>query len=163
MRNKRSLWSLVYAISVLLIITTPSCNWLKEKGIIGKKERRLAELLAQQDSLRKADSIRKVENRLRAIEEARLDSIRLAEEERVLLQSRQRYNIVVGSFLNHDYAVEWLEQYRSHGFDPKIIQMNGTDFELVVAESHEQYSKAIERLDYFLDEIDIFSWLYILK
>ena len=136
---------------------------MRENGLFGRKGKKLAVLLAQQDSIRVADSLKRVQNRLKAMEEARLDSIKLAEEERMLLETRQKYNIVVGSFLNHDNAVKWLEEYRNQGFDPEIIQMHDSGFELVVAESFERFSTAAVRLDYFQDEIDIDSWLFIRK
>jgi len=136
---------------------------VRENGLFGRKGKKLAVLLAQQDSIRVADSLKRVQNRLKAMEEARLDSIKLAEEERMLLETRQKYNIVVGSFLNHDNAVKWLEEYRNQGFDPEIIQMHDSGFELVVAESFERFSTAAVRLDYFQDEIDIDSWLFIRK
>jgi hypothetical protein len=136
---------------------------VRENGLFGRKGKKLAVLLAQQDSIRVADSLKRVQNRLKAMEEARLDSIKLAEDERMLLETRQKYNIVVGSFLNHDNAVKWLEEYRNQGFDPEIIQMHDSGFELVVAESFERFSTAAVRLDYFQDEIDIDSWLFIRK
>lgn len=153
------------SILLLLIITllSPSCKSVRENGLFGRKGKKLAVLLAQQDSIRVADSLKRVQNRLKAMEEARLDSIKLAEEERMLLETRQKYNIVVGSFLNHDNAVKWLEEYRNQGFDPEIIQMHDSGFELVVAESFERFSTAAVRLDYFQDKIDIDSWLFIRK
>ena len=45
-----------------------------------KKDRTLERLRAEQDSIRVADSIRKVQESLLAIENAKLDSIRLKEE-----------------------------------------------------------------------------------
>ena len=146
---------------LIVILLPPSCKSVRENGLFGRKAKKLAVLLAQQDSIRVADSLKRVQNRLKAMEEARLDSIRLAEEEKILLETRQKYNIVVGSFRIHENAVKWLEEYRNQGFDPEIIQMNGTGFELVVAESFEKFSQAAVRLDYFQDEIDIDSWLFV--
>lgn len=151
------------SLLLLLIIMSlsPSCKSVREKGLFGKKAKELAILLAQQDSIRVADSLKRVENRLKALEEARLDSIRLAEEERLLLETRQKYNIVVGSFRIHENAATWVEEYQNQGFDPKIIQMNDSGLELVVAESFEKFSKAIERIEYFQDYVDIDSWLFV--
>jgi hypothetical protein len=49
------------------------------------------------------------------------------------------------------------------GYDTKIIKMTGSRFELVVAESYDRYSKAVERLNRFQDTVNIDTWLYVLK
>ncbi len=63
----------------------------------------MAILKAQEDSIRVADSLQKIKERLMAIENAKLDSVRNAEEARLALESN-KYNIIVGSFLTPDYA-----------------------------------------------------------
>lgn len=152
-----------FAVIAGILIILPSCKNIRERGLFGKKARALEILLAKQDSIRVADSLKRVENRLKAIEEARLDSIRMAEEERIAFEARNKYNIVVGSFITPEYARAWADEYRNNGFDPKIVRMDGSDFELVVAESHEKYSIAAERLDRFQDTVDIDAWLYVKK
>ena len=67
-------------ILIAFLIVLPSCNFFREKGWFNKKERTLAMLKAQQESIRVADSVRKAQERQLAIENARLDSIRLADE-----------------------------------------------------------------------------------
>ncbi len=67
---------------ILLLIFSPSCKNIRERGLFGKKAKTLEMLRAQQDSIRVADSLKRVENRLRAIEEARLDSLIQAEQEK---------------------------------------------------------------------------------
>jgi len=120
-------------------------------------------LRAQQDSIRIADSLKRVENRLRANEEARLDSILKAETERATYEVRNRYNIVVGSFITPEFARAWAEEYRNLGYDTRIVRMDESRFELVVAESYEQFLKAMTRLEQFQDTVDIDTWLYIKK
>jgi len=147
----------------MLLILSPSCKNIRERGLFGKKAKTLEMLRAQQDSIRVADSLKRVENRLRAIEEARLDSLILAEQERTANEARNKYNIVVGSFLTPEFAQGWAEEYRKQGYDSKIIRMAGSQFDLVVAESYDRFSKAMERLDAFQDTVDIDTWLYINK
>jgi hypothetical protein len=153
---------LIILIGALLILS-PSCKKIKERGLSGKKAKTLEMLKVQQDSIRVADSLKRVENRLRAIEEARLDSIRLAEQERAAYEARNRFNIVVGSFVTPEFAKAWAEEYRKQGYDTKIIKMTDSKFELVVAESYDRFSKAVERLNQFQDTVDINSWLYVKK
>jgi len=147
----------------MLLILSPSCKNIRERGLFGKKAKTLEMLRAQQDSIRVADSLKRVENRLRAIEEARLDSLLLAEQERTANEARNKYNIVVGSFLTPEFAQGWAEEYRKQGYDSKIVRMAGSQFDLVVAESYDRFSKAMERLDAFQDTVDIDTWLYINK
>jgi hypothetical protein len=153
---------LIIFIAALLILT-PSCKKIKERGLFGKKAKTLEMLKAQQDSIRVADSLKRVENRIRAIEEARLDSILRAEQEKEAYEVRNKFNIIVGSFVTPEFAKAWAEEYRKQGYDTKIIKMADSKFELVVAESYDRFSKAVERLNQFQDTVDIDTWLYVNK
>jgi hypothetical protein len=154
-------FSIIFFLAVLVL--TPSCKNIRERGLFGKKAKTLEMLKAQQDSVRVADSLKKVENRLKAIEEARLDSIRLAEEERAAYEARNKFNIIVGSFITPEFAKAWAEEYRKQGYDTRVIKMADSNFELVVAESYDRFSKAVERLNQFQDTVDIDTWLYVSK
>ena len=146
---------------IVLLMLAASCNKIRERGLFGKKAKELEILRAQQDSIRKADSLKRVENRLRAIEEARLDSLIKAEAEKAEFEARNRYNIIVGSFLTPEYAQAWVEEYRTMGYDARIIKEDNGIFELVVAESHDSYSQAVARLEQFQDTVEVFAWLYV--
>lgn len=150
-------------LTIMMLATAPSCKWLKDKGIIGKKERALAALMAQQDSIRVADSIRKAQERLLAIEMARLDSIRVAEEEQARVKDENRYNIIVGSFKTPEYARSYSDEFTSRGYNVKILKLEGTQFEMVAAEGHQDFRTAVERLRRFQDTVAFDAWLYILK
>ena len=145
-------------ILLALIVSLPSCKFFKEKKLFGRKKAELAEQLAEQKRVRIADSLKLVQERLQVLENARLDSLRLAEEAR--LAQASKYNIVVGSFITPEYARQWVDEYRSRGYDAKIIQMEGSRFELVVAESYEGVGKAIKRLNQFQDTVQIDAWIY---
>ena len=147
----------------LLAILSPSCKNIRERGLFGKKAKTIEMLRAQQDSIRVADSLKRAENRLRAIEEARLDSLLQAEQERADNEARNKYNIVVWSFLTPEFAKAWAEEYRKQGYDTRIVRMDGSQFDLVVAESYDRFSKAMERLNAFQDTVDIDAWLYIFR
>jgi len=148
-------------ILILLIGAAPSCNFIKDKGFFGKKARSLAALLAQQDSIRVADSIRKAQDQLLAIENAKFDSIRLEAEARQASGVTSKYNIIVGSFITPEYARDHAETFRLQGYDTKVIKMEGSDFELVSAESHQSLRKAVSRLQQFQDTVEIDTWIYI--
>jgi hypothetical protein len=148
---------------MVLLLLSPSCNKIKESGLFGKKAKTLEMLRAQQDSIRIADSLKRIENRRRAIEEARLDSIIQAETARTAYEARNKYNIIVGSFITPEFAKLLAEEYSTQGYDTRIISMDDSRFELVVVESYEQFSKARERLEQFQDTVDIDTWLYVKK
>jgi len=148
---------------VFLLILSPSCKKIRERGLFGKKGKTLEMLRAQQDSIRVADSLKRVENRIRAMEEARLDSILQAEQVKATFEARNRFNIIVGSFVTPEFAQAWAVEYRKQGYDTKVIRMPDSKFELVVAESYDRLSKARQRLNQFQDTVDIDSWLYVSK
>lgn len=149
-------------ILVIFLISLPGCKYFKGKKLFGKKARETELLKAKQDSIRVADSIIKVQERLKAIEDARLDSIRLAEEKRAW-DLQHKYNIIVGSFITPEYARSYAETYRQKGYDARIIRMEGGRFDLVSAEAHQSFRKAVARLQQFQDTIQIDAWLYIMK
>jgi len=155
---------LITIIFLLFLVLFPSCKNIRERGLFGKKAKTLEMLRAEQTRIRVADSLKRIENRLKAIEEARLDSLRMAaEEEQAAFEAINKFNIVVGSFITPEYAQAWAEEYRKQGYDTRIIKMTGSRFELVVAESYDRFSKAVERLNEFQTTVDIDSWLYVHK
>ena len=98
-----------------------------------------------------------------AIERAKADSLDVIEAESAAWDSKYRYNIIVGSFITPAYARNHAEDYKKMGYDPKIIQLPGTKFELVSAEGYDSFNKAVERLTQFQDTVAYDSWLYIKK
>ncbi len=152
--------ALIFAICLSLLPLMSSCNFLREKGIIGKKKKKEAEMQARLESIRVADSLRIVETRLRALEEAKLDSLRKIEEERAQLLSERKFNIVVGSFLTPAFAESYAEEYRELGYNTEIVSEEGSPWSLVVAESHTRYPTAAQRITQFHDTVNIDAWIY---
>ena len=144
---------------IMLLVLTPSCKWLKEKGIIGKKERELSALLAQQDSIRIADSVRKALEIIK--ENARLDSLRIAEQAQREYKEMNRYNIIVGSFITPEYATAYSGEFASMGYKTSILKPANSRFQLVSAESHANLREAVRRLRQFQDTVVFDSWIYI--
>ncbi len=151
-------------VFVLLLVTMPSCKFLKEKNPFGKKKKDNIELmLARQDSIRSADSVRKAQDNLLALENAKLDSIRLAEEKATVQDANRKYNIIVGSFYTPEYARALAEDYRSKGYNPAIIQMQRSRFELVSIESYDSFNQTVTRLKEFQATLEPDAWIYILN
>jgi hypothetical protein len=151
----RSLSALVFVL-LILVVVSPSCK--KGRGLFGrKKDNTTAMLLAQQDSIRVADSIRRAQEALLARELARQDSLRSAEE--AIIASK--YNIIVGSFITPEYARSLAEEYKSKGYNVRILQMPGGRFELVSAESFDKLRPAIVKLRDYQENIVVDAWIYI--
>jgi hypothetical protein len=150
--------SLLLCALLILFVVTPSCK--KAGGLFGKKkDNTTAVLLARQDSIRVADSIRRAQEKLLAIEIARQDSIRRSEEEILA----NKYNIIVGSFITPEYARSLAEEYKTKGYNVRILQMPGGRFELVSAESFDKFRPAYDKLKDYQENIVIDAWLYIIK
>jgi hypothetical protein len=141
---------------VVLLVSLPSCKFFNKKD---KEKAALAALHAKQDSLRVIDSIKTVQAQLLAIENAKIEEARRVAEEKL----KNKYNIIVGSFITPEYAKGLAEVYRKKGYDTKIIMMEGSKFELVSAEAHENLKAACKSLRAFQDNIEKDSWIYIVK
>lgn len=138
-----------------MIVSLPSCKF----KIFGKKAREQAEFQARQDSIRVADSIRKAQDYLLALEIARQDSARIAEEER--LANETKYNIIVGSFVTPEFARSFADEFSKMGYSVNIIKPEKSQFELVAAEGHKSLREALQRLAMYQDTVQVDSWIYI--
>lgn len=154
------------AVTIFLafLLLTSSCKFIEEKGWFGKsKADTMAVWQARQDSLRVADSIKAEVDRMKAREQARIDSIRSAEQARSEWEQRFRYHIIVGSFLTPEYAEDYLQYYRSMGYDAHIIKDRDDRFNLVSAEVHENLNRAARRLYQYQDTVNFEAWLYVME
>jgi hypothetical protein len=149
---------LSFFLLFLVLVSMPSCKFFNLKKLFGGKADTMIVWQARQDSIRVADSINAVRERLQAIENARLDSIRLAEEAR--LSRASQYNIIVGAFITPEYARAWADEFRKRGYDVAILPMEGGRFELVSAEAHQKVGSAINRLNQFQDTVQVDAWIY---
>lgn len=145
---------------IILLFLTPSCKYFKGKKLFGhKKDDVIAVWQSKQDSLRLADSLKTVALRLEAAENARLDSIRLVEERKVAEQ-KNKYNIIVGSFITPEYAQGLSDVYRQKGYETNIINMQGGRFRLVSAESFSDVHRAFTRLKHYQESEEPNAWIY---
>jgi len=148
---------------ILLMLPFTSCRWLKEKGIFGRKADTMAVWKARQDSLRVADSLKAVQERI-DLENQRLEAERLAEQQKLEWARKYKYNIIVGSFVTPEYASRLLEKYKSQGYpDARLIPLEGTRFEMVAVEAHEKLGTAVKRLEQFRDTVAFDSWIYVFR
>jgi hypothetical protein len=144
---------------IILLAFTPSCKYFKGKKLFGHKPDPMVVWQALQDSIRVADSLKVVREHLQAMENAKLDSIRVAEE-KIALEQKNKFSIIVGSFITPENARALAEVYRQKGYETRIIQMEGSRFELVSAEGSDNFRKAMSRLKYFQGNEEVDAWIY---
>ena len=144
-----------------ILISFSSCKFVKEKGWFGLKNADTMDAyLRKQDSIHIADSISKVIAMQKAIEQARQDSINMAEQKGLEELARFKYHIVVGSFLTPQYADEWSVYYNSIGYDTEMLKA-GNEFNLVSARKYDNIKDAVMDLERFKDTVQIDAWVYI--
>ena len=153
---------LLFVLVLGLLIILPSCKYFKGGLLFGKKAKNLI-MKAREDSVLVADSLQKVREHLLKVDQARVDSVRMAENEHLAQDSKFKYNIIVGSFITPEYALGLTEEYRKKGYDPKILKIDGSRFEFVAIEAYDNFTKAVSRLEKFKDTVQLESWLYIKK
>lgn len=117
--------------------------------------------MARQQSIRVADSLARIQERLYAIERARTDSLNRVEQARLEFESRFRYHIIVGSFITPEYASAYLDYFKKLGYDAKSLKMPDSRFEVISAEAHENLTTAIRRLKQYRDTVAVDTWIYI--
>ena len=154
---------LILFLVIMMLVLTPSCKWLREKGLIGRKADTMIVWKMKQENLRIEDSIKKAQDRLLAIEKARLDSLNASEQDRKEWEGKYRYNIIIGSFITPDYARKYSAEFAAKGYNTRIIKLEGTQFEMVSVEAHESLRKAVARLKQFQDTVAYDAWLYIFR
>jgi len=150
--------SLTTFIVILMLALFSSCK----QGIpfFGKNKKQvdtMALWLERQEIIRVADSLKMVQEAQLALELARQDSIRLAEEAR----RASKYHMIVGSFYVPENARNWADVFRQRGYNVQILQMKGSRFQLVSAESFSSLNAAFNKLWNYQESIMPDAWIYI--
>lgn len=159
---KPSIMRSLTALLILLMFSTSSCKFIRKKGWFGTgKADTLVVWQARQDSLRIADSIKVEIEYMKKLEKARLDSLMIVEQQRVEMENKFRFHIIVGSFLTPEYAEDHKKLYQKMGYNATIIPDSRGRFNLVSAEVHDSMSSAYKRLVLFQDTVEFESWLFV--
>lgn len=145
-----------FLVLVTSLIAVPSCKYFKAN----KNSKTLAIVKAQGDSIRVADSLKKDQERM---ENERIEAERKAAQEKQADESKQKYNIIVGSFVTPEYANNLSDAFRKKGYSPKILQMEGSKFQLVAAETFENFRDAVRKLKLYQDTVQSEAWVYTRK
>jgi cell division protein FtsN len=149
---------LILVLLALILLLTPSCDFMKSVNPFGKKKRQTEALQKQQEAYRVADSIRVANEQAAAAEKARQDELaRIAEQEAVELT---KYHVIVGSFLTPAYADDWLGHIKGLGYDAQLVEMNGGRWHLVSAKSFANLHDAWNSVGSIQENINGEAWVY---
>lgn len=144
---------------MLVAILFTSCDFVR--SIMGKPttkelEKMRLEAVANAKKQRQIDSL----NQVKAAEEAL--ALKLAQEKAAAEAAlKGRYFIVLGSFQVPDNATRMMTQLKKDGYKPQYITFkNG--FKLIAAAAYDNYRKAFEDMDKFLeyDNCPEDVWIY---
>jgi len=147
---------LLAILLIVFLVTTPSCKYFKKDN----KAKTMAIIKAHADSIRVSDSLKKIQDQ---IMNARLDSARKADAERLAFDAEHKYNIIVGSFITPEYAKAFSDEYKAKGYNTQILKKEGSKFEFVSVESFDTFKKAFSRLQHYQDTVQFEAWLYVKK
>jgi hypothetical protein len=151
--------SAIFLIPLLLF--SFSCRYVKEEKAL--KE---ALLWARQDSIRIADSLKRIEIETKVVEALPQDSLGKSDKEKLpgsVGDSRITYYIIAGSFTNPENARLTAEGYRSLGYKTSIINTtnrNGIKAEYVSVNTFNNYYEAVRYLKEFQSKFDSKAWIY---
>ncbi len=149
---------LILVLLAVIMLLTPSCDFMKSINPFGKKKRQTEALQKQQEAYRVADSIRVAEEQAAAADKARQEELnRIAEQETVELGN---YHVIVGSFLTPAYADEWLGHIKNLGYNAQLVDMNGGRWRLVSAKSFATLREAWNSVSGIQENINGEAWVY---
>jgi hypothetical protein len=133
-----------------------------------KKVRKETLLWAHQDSIRVADSLKRIKIESNVAEDKQQDPFVKSDKENPVLAGdiRDTYYIIAGSFTNLENARLAAGKYRSRGYKTRIIGMtdlNGIKTELVSVKTFNNYNEAVSYLKVFKSKFDPKAWIYSKK
>jgi len=153
---------------IILLLFFPARRFLRQNGffLFDKKTRKEALLWAKQDSIRVADSLKRIKIESNLPQDKQQDStFKLNKEESPALAGdiRDTYCIIIGTFSNSENARQAAEKYLRRGYKTSIISMtgkNGIKTELVSVKSFNNLNEATRYLREFKIKFDPKAWLY---
>jgi SPOR domain len=162
---------LPFIFTILILLFLPALMFLRKNGFVffEKKVRKEALLWTHQDSIRVADSLKRIKIESVAPGNKQQDSkVKPVKEENPLkaTEIESTYFIIAGSFTNSENASLVAEKYRSRGYKTSIISMtnrNGIKTELVSVKSFNNLNEATRYLREFKIKFDPEAWIYTKK
>ena len=160
-----------YVIAIFIIVLLlffPARRFLRKNGffVFGNKALKEALLWAHQDSIRVADSLKRIKIESVAPVNKQLDfRVRHVKKENPLkaTETGNTYFIIAGSFTNSENARLASEKYLKGGYKPSIISItgkNGVKTELVSVKTFNSPGEAARFLKEFKNKYDHEAWIY---
>jgi hypothetical protein len=139
---------------VIVTLSTTSCEYLRKKGILGKKK--MSDYITSLENAKKDDSINyatQLDN-LKKESQAKIDSVQKT------CGINGKYHVITGSFRNPLNAENFNKEMNKMGYHSSII-MASNGFNLVSAYSGDNYSEVINALNNMRTTVNQESWLYL--
>ncbi|MGA2408215.1 MAG: SPOR domain-containing protein [Bacteroidales bacterium] len=159
---------LIAIFIILLLLFFPARRFLRENGlfVFGNKTLKEALIWAYKDSIRVADSLKRIKIKSNVLEDKQQDSLFKSDKEENPVfagDTGDTYYIIAGSFANHENARMAAGKYRNLGYKARIISMtnrNGIKAELVSVKTFNNFNEADKYLKEFKSKFDPEAWIY---
>jgi hypothetical protein len=158
---------LPFIITILLLLLVPAYIFFKKNGFVffEKKVRKVELLWEHQDSIRVADSLKKIKIESNVMGYKKQDSLVMSDKDNPVFagDTGDTYYIIAGSFTNTENASLAAGKYRSRGYKTSTISMtdrNGIKAELVSVKTFNNFSEASRYLREFQSKSDPEAWIY---
>ena len=156
---------------IILLLFFPARRFLRQNGffLFDKKTLKEALLWARKDSIRVADSLKRIYIESNVPDDKQQDAlVKPDKKENPVLAGdiRDTYYIIAGSFTNPENARLAAGKYRSRGYKTSIISMtnrNGMKAELVSVNTFNNFNAAARYLREFQIKFDSKAWIYSKK
>jgi len=159
---------LPFIFAILFLLFFPALMFLRKNGFVffEKKIRKEALLWTPQDSIRVADSLKRIKIESSLPQDKRQDSnINLSKEVSPSLagDTGDTYYIIAASFTNPENARQAAGKYRNRGYKTSIISItgkNGVKTELVSVKTFNSINEATRYLREFKIKFNPAAWIY---
>ena len=161
---------LPFIFTIILLLFLPALMFLRKNGFVffEKKVRKEDLLWAQQDSIRVADSLKKIKIESNLMENKQQDSLVMSDKDNHVFagDTGDTYYIIAASFTNPENAKLAAGKYRNRGYKTSIISLtdrNGIKTELISVYTFNNFSEASRYLREFQSKFDLKAWIYSKK
>ena len=159
-----------YVIAIFIIVLLlffPARRFLRQHGyfLFNNKTLKEALLWAHQDSIRVADSLKKIKIESNVMENKQQDSLGMSDKDNPVFtgDTGDTYYIIAASFTNTENAKLAAGKYRNLGYKTSIItttNRNGIKTEYISIKTFNNLKEAEEYLKDFKEKSDPAAWIY---
>lgn len=140
-------------------VTFQSCKWIqKKRGRTDEQEMQLLHL-KRMDSL-KSDSIKSLQAELAFIKSTHQQLLDSIKKTGMTGTTGYKFHVIVGSFKNPQNVTSYKQYVQDKGFHPRVLK-NEYGFQLVAAESFNNWRQAVGTLRELRENFEPNSWIYI--